>query len=245
MKYIVLITLVLLVYSVEAQTKELNALQTLSNSVSSNDDRHEVIKKATQYIKKYGTISEAYEIRARAYEWIDKEKSVADYKKAIELDSTNVNALNGLGNVLSDLEQYEEALKYYELALENGGYSGILLNVANLYETIKDYEGWERTALRMIEPDMDGFNRQLGYISLARMFKSKGDQNRAVDNYIKACGIGSPNGSYLRETALLLIELDRKEEACDYLKRAQAAHDYEYGCCGDIPALIESNCTEH
>lgn len=244
MKYLLLFTLIFSIYTVEAQTKKLTELRELSNSVSNNDDRQEVIKKATKYIKKDSTVSEVYEIRARAYKWIDKEKCLADFKKAVLLDSTNVNAHNGLGNILSDLEQFEEALKHYELALSHGGYIGILLNVANLYEEIKDYEGWERTARRMIELHMDGFNRQLGYISLARMFKSQGELNDALDNYIKACEIGDPDGSYLRETALLLIELDRKEEACDFLKRTQSAHDYEYGCCDDVPELVKSNCLE-
>lgn len=244
MKYLLLITFIFSVCLVEAQANNLTELRILSNSISNNNDRQEVIKKATKYIMKDSTISEVYEIRARAYEWLDKEKCVADFKKAVQLDSTNVNAHNGLGNILSDLEQYKEALKHYELALKHGGYIGILLNVANLYEIIKDYEGWERTARRMIEPQMDGFNRQLGYISLARMFKSQGDQTKTVDNYIKACEIGDPDGAYLRETALSLIELNRKEEACDYLKRAKSAHDYEYGCCEDVPALIKSNCTE-
>lgn len=242
MKYFLLIALVFSVCSLEAQLNKLEELRDLSNSVSDNGDREALIKKTTEYLKKDSTVSEIYEIRARAYEWIDQEKCVADFRKAIQLDPSNSNAHNGLGNILSDLEQYEEALIHYELAMEHGGDLGILLNVANLYEEIKDYEGWERTALRMIDQEMDEFNRQLGYVSLARLFKSKGDLNKAVDNYVKACGIGDPDGSYLLETAEVLIELDRKEEACIYLKRAKTAHDYEYGCCDEVPKLIKSNC---
>lgn len=244
MRFTLLFTLIFSVFSTKAQNNDLTKLQSLSNSVGNNEDRKAVIEQATKYLKKDSTVSEVYEIRARAYEWIDKEKSVSDYRKAIQLDSMNINALNGLGNVLADLEQYEEALKCYEHALARGGDIGILLNVANLYEEIKDFEGWERTARRMIEPQMDGFNKQLGYFSLARMYKSQDDKRYAVENYIKACDIGDPEGYYLRETALLLIELNRKQEACEYLNRAKSAYDYEESCCKDVPTLIKSTCNK-
>lgn len=243
MKYFLSIILVFSVLYVEAQTK-MEELRTLSNNVSNNEDREDVIKKATKLIKKDNTISEVFEIRARAYEWLDKDKCVADYEMAVQLDSTNVNAHIGLGNIFSELERYDEALEQFELGLKHGGYIGILLNVANLYEKTLNYEGWERTALRMIEPQMDGTNRQFGYVSLARFYKSKGAPQKALDNYNQACKIGSPDASYLYQTALLLIELDRKNEACYYLQKTKFAYDYEYCGCDDVPELIKNNCTK-
>ena len=39
------------------------------------------------------------------------------YDKALAIDPTYVNALNGKANVLQNLQRYDEAIKYYDKVL--------------------------------------------------------------------------------------------------------------------------------
>lgn len=216
----------------------------LSNNASNPKEQEKVISEVSKFIKKHPDVSEAYEIRARAYEWVDQEKAIADYQTAIKLNPQNSNAHLGLGNVFADLQRNEEALEQYQMAMEIEPFDGVLLNMANVYENMQDYENWERTARMMTEPGVDGFVRQMGYSSLASYYKDQGDLEQALENYKMVIEIGIPEDWDFYQVAKLLIEMGRGEEACAYLQEAKQVWDPVIGCCEDLPELIKMHCAE-
>ena len=64
----------------------------------------------------------------------DRTKAIPALRRAVELDSTNIDAANTLANALSTSRNYEEAEKYFRLALAGEPNNGTLLtNLASLY----------------------------------------------------------------------------------------------------------------
>ena len=75
-------------------------------------------------------------------------ESVNAYKKAIELDSTSVEARMGLGEVYEDKGLYKEAVEEYRRVIElDGKHTGAMYNLALVYEKTDPREAmaqWER-----------------------------------------------------------------------------------------------------
>jgi tetratricopeptide (TPR) repeat protein len=75
-------------------------------------------------------------------------ESVNAYKKAIELDSTSVEARMGLGEVYEDKGLYKEAVEEYRRVVElDGKHTGAMYNLALVYEKTDPREAmaqWER-----------------------------------------------------------------------------------------------------
>ena len=75
-------------------------------------------------------------------------ESVTAYKKAIELDSTSVDARMGLGEVYEDKGLYKEAVEEYRRVIElDAKNTGAMYNLATVYEKTDPKEAiaqWER-----------------------------------------------------------------------------------------------------
>ena len=66
----------------------------------------------------------------------DRMKAIPALRRAVELDSTNIDAANTLANALSSSRDYVGAERFFKLALAGEPNNGTLLaNVANLYTT--------------------------------------------------------------------------------------------------------------
>lgn len=194
-----------------------------------------------EYIKLDSTNSEAFEWRARNFEWFHPEKAILDYEKAIALDSDNLNAYTGLGNALEEVGKYEEALEIFHYVLDHDGHYGILLNMANLYEKTKDYDALKECVAKMITTE-DGMIAKYGYMKLGHMYFNQKKYSKALDNYDKASKVGMPDGNEFYRLALTYIELGKKQEACENLKKFQKSDDFEFGQYEGIDELIQENC---
>lgn len=65
---------------------------------------------------------------------IDRTKAIPALRRAVELDSTNIDAANSLANALSSARHYDEAERFFKLALLGEPNNGTLLaNLAFLY----------------------------------------------------------------------------------------------------------------
>lgn len=243
MKYLFAFALLLLVGNVRAQFEEdLDDLRYMSYDVYTVDEGKAVVEMATKLIAQKPDMAELYELRAWGYEQFDTLNAKADFSKAIELDPTNTNALIGLGNILSEQGELEKSLELYQLGLDNGGPDGILLNMASVYEELGDLEKWEEASLRLINNGEDAMLMEYGHLNLAQLYQQKGELEKALENYTQACLVGTPEGNYLYQMGVILIELDRVEEACQYLNEVKGTESFEYGCCKDIDAVLEEHC---
>jgi tetratricopeptide (TPR) repeat protein len=61
------------------------------------------------------------------------EKSERLFKKAIELDASQTRAYDELGDVYENLQQFDDAEKYYLIAVRKGDYSSSFIRLARLY----------------------------------------------------------------------------------------------------------------
>ncbi|MEL7568840.1 MAG: tetratricopeptide repeat protein [Eubacteriaceae bacterium] len=107
------------------------------------DNFHEKEVELDKYAEKYGTDWLFYFIKANNYYFIDNPTiSIIYYKKALTLNPNNELIHNNIANALADCQEYQEARKHYEKAIEiNPIYAEAFDNLANLLENdyYKDY----------------------------------------------------------------------------------------------------------
>lgn len=100
------LTILLLVYSTSSCSSSLQKIEHLFNDKKYED----AISDLNQYLFFHVTDVKALHMRARCYEEIGEiEKSIADYERIITLDNEYAQAYAGLGKILLDQKDYENA----------------------------------------------------------------------------------------------------------------------------------------
>lgn len=155
----------------------------------------------------------------------DLSGAIADYEKAVVVDSNNVLVLNNLGSALRLNKGYEKAIRYYSLALlKNPSYAPALLNRGVTYMEIGNFEkartDFER--LLMIEPrNAQAFN------NLCALALREKDFKKAKEFASKSIELDDKNGAayYNRGIANQML---REEEACcaDWKKASELGIEY-------------------
>ena len=125
----------------------------------------------------------------------DYSKAIEELKKAIEQNPHDVEALNPLGGLYRRRGDYEEAMRYYQLAVDVAAQSSYALgNVASLawYIGNEDFarEMFERTekaarkrldTLESLEPYWDYFDIALAQLMLGETEKAKETYRKAIE----------------------------------------------------------------
>ncbi|MBI2017751.1 DUF4199 family protein [Candidatus Daviesbacteria bacterium] len=91
-----------------------------------------------------------------AYTWVSSsgtlEDGLAAYLKAEELDPNNALYINGVGDILIQMEKYEEAILHFQKTLRLTDKSGFAnLSVARAYANLKIYDSAREHYLKAIE----------------------------------------------------------------------------------------------
>ena len=93
----------------------------------------------TEIIHKRPGFAEAWNRRATVHYLAGEyRKSIADCDQVLKRNPKHFGALSGLGQIHTKLEQYEEALKWFQRALEvNPNMTGVEINIHQVEELLK------------------------------------------------------------------------------------------------------------
>jgi tetratricopeptide (TPR) repeat protein len=97
------------------------------------------IKVLTEIVRKNPDFAEGWNRRATVYYLAgDYQKSIADCDQVLKRNPGHFGALSGLGQIHVQLENYEEALKWFRRALEvNPNMVGVEINIKQVEELLK------------------------------------------------------------------------------------------------------------
>ena len=97
------------------------------------------IKVLTEIVRKKPDFAEGWNRRATVYYLAGEyQKSIADCDQVLKRNPGHFGALSGLGQIHVQLEQYEEALKWFRRALEvNPNMVGVEINIKQVEELLK------------------------------------------------------------------------------------------------------------
>ncbi|KCZ71404.1 Flp pilus assembly protein TadD [Candidatus Methanoperedens nitroreducens] len=140
------------------------------------------------------------------------------YKKAIELDTRNVSAINNYAVMLEELNQNEDAEENYKKAIEINPKDEL---VHNNYAALLAKLNRKEEARKHIEKalEINPKNAQTHY-NYAISLKELEKKNEAELHYKKAIEINPKYGDAYNNYAMLLEELNRIDEAEEHYKKA-------------------------
>jgi tetratricopeptide (TPR) repeat protein len=103
----------------------------------------QAIQAFTSVIKARPDFAEGWNRRATVYYLAGEfERSIADCGEVLRRNPLHFGALSGMGQIHFQLQQYEEALRWYRRALEvNPNMAGIELNIKGLEELLREKRG--------------------------------------------------------------------------------------------------------
>jgi tetratricopeptide (TPR) repeat protein len=103
----------------------------------------EAIETFTSVIKAKPDFAEGWNRRATVYFLAGLfEESIADCGEVLRRNPLHFGALSGMGEIHLQLEQYDEALRWYRRALEvNPNMTGVELNIKGIEELLREKRG--------------------------------------------------------------------------------------------------------
>jgi tetratricopeptide (TPR) repeat protein len=152
-------------------------------------------------------------------------KAIGKYKKIREMDPKNIMAIVKLGELLKATRRYEDAVKLYKKAIDNGIRDGrvIIGYWKMLFKT-----GKEEEAINYIDEAITRNPRDTNaYETLGDHYAEKKDFKIASENYEKVLDINKKSKRVYEKLAVLYVEKGEKEKAIDVFKRAISV-DVEY-----------------
>jgi len=138
--------------------------------------------------------------------------SINCFKKTIKLDIENFDGYFNLGVAYSALEQFENALRYCNIALslKPNDYR-VIVNIANIRKMQNSfqeaYENYKKASL--IEPKLD-----LIHFNMGLTLKLMGNINEAEKEFTIAIGLNPSNGEYYRALSLVKDFSEDKDIEC-------------------------------
>lgn len=122
-------------------------------------------------------IADVYIGRGNAYRGLsNSDRAIENYGKALQADSTKVEAYSNRGSVFADLEKYDEALADYQKAIEIDSLNADIFNRRGYtFELMNDYDNaldnYERV-LKLDPKDKNGY-KKLAKDGIDRVKKDK------------------------------------------------------------------------
>jgi len=138
--------------------------------------------------------------------------SINCFKKTIKLDIENFDGYFNLGVAYSAIEQFENALRYCNIALslKPNDYR-VIVNIANIRKKQNSfqeaYENYKKASL--IEPKLD-----LIHFNMGLTLKLMGNINEAEKEFTIAIGLNPSNGEYYRALSLVKDFSEDKDIEC-------------------------------
>lgn len=153
--------------------------------------------------------------RAMKRDW---QGAYEDYISCFNFDSTNVDALTGLGSVLDDLGREDDAIAYLEKGLKlSPGSVAINGNLGYRYMMKRSYEKALLYFNKVLELDPDDArahnNRGFIYYQLGQYSTALKDVNRSLELFPE-------NAFAFKNRALIFIATGQKDQTCADLDKA-------------------------
>jgi tetratricopeptide (TPR) repeat protein len=120
------------------------------------------------------------------------------------IDKGSIYAMNNLGLFYHELNDYNNMLKYYLMAIENNN-DRTMDNLGTYYKKQKDYDNMLKYYQMAIERE----NRSAMY-HLGRFYEKKGDFDNMMNYYVMAAERGD-------NKVLNKLEYEFTSQTCDYL----------------------------
>lgn len=136
---------------------------------------------------------ESYYLRGVIYETIgDNQNAYEDYKKAKEMDNSDVCYWENLAKVSKELEKYQESISYYlgtiKFHLENEDSSALALcyyELGSIYDTYKNFDEAKKYYEYAIELDTkEALNYKLNNVDLIYSDEFKGRLSKLLDSSV-------------------------------------------------------------
>ncbi|MBQ7157569.1 MAG: response regulator [Bacteroidaceae bacterium] len=177
--------------------------------------------------RRLGIMTEATDLHYEALRLCD----YIDSGRDMEVKKIKTRTLNGLGNVLLSLKNYEAAESYFRQAYNDEAMAnnptGLAINLANI-GSIKEYQGDLDSALIYYNLSLEynrACNNQIGislcYKYLGKLAERRGHKGEALKFYQQGYNIGYPTGDawHWLEPSIAMIGLYIDEHQTDSAKK--------------------------
>ena len=200
--------------------------------------------KAYQDLKKFREALNAYEVYGRLlaeqnYEWTERDadfwvrkgqaqveigdstliaSAIASLSKAIELDSTKINAYSYLGSALYKQKKYSEAIPFFEKKIEaDPENANAYMNLALCCLQLKQYEEAAEPLKTVVELDPENIK---AHDFLARVYYQLKQYQRAADEYLAEYKLDPNNCELEKNVGSCLLFAKKPTLAIPHLRKA-------------------------
>lgn len=158
----------------------------------------------------------------------DKSQAVSMYQRLIAIEPRNATLRNNLGNLLMDLERFEESERELKAAIEiKADFYMAHNNLALLYVESKRFAEARVICNRLLAGSVPKDVASDAHDNLGLACERTGQRNDALEHYQQACQLDPHNAGAHRNGALMLIKFQRFEEAKRRVEHAiKTAPDY-------------------
>jgi serine/threonine protein kinase len=178
----------------------------------------------------YSSLGEAFQVLAIRKDGVEKlallRKAEFELRKSVAVDPANLSSISLLGEILTDIGELDEAKQLLEKVMAINPTSQDIRRMRDLFRATNDVDQAHDLAERLHATKMTS---PTDILVLGRIKRDKGELNRAVElffEYIEASK-GKPTSDstdvVYNDIAVVLIGLERFEEALGYLKRLEAS----------------------
>lgn len=191
-----------------------------NNPASAIQNVKEAIRRNEKYVHAHALHGDILVAMDRA------DEAIVCYRKAIELSPLNVIRYQVASDLLLKNDRIDDAISLLEIANESGLESHfIFARLGECYFKKKDYNRAVRYLRRAVAGEPDNLSFQN---SLAICHRDAGDYDEALVVYNTILRKDNDNCTVMFNKSLLLIMMDRKEDALKLLKRVvQKQPDYQ------------------
>lgn len=162
-----------------------------------------------------------------------------DFYRAYSYDTTDISVLNNLGTVLDNLGRQEEAIMYLKKAIAlDSSFVGPYVNIGFQYSQLGRYEEALVYFNKALELEKDEpltlNNRGFTRYKLNDLSGALEDINKSIFQF-------ATNAFAYKNRALVYLALDKKEDACNDLKKARELQ-FEKQFGSEVNELLKKYC---